>query len=157
MSLLKDYAKSNEYRREKVDAMKELEYLKFIERFQIYSNRESNDHLTKYLRSNLWKTMSTALLKYDIVLRKSNVKLIMCDSFIEGAFVPAKNQILLCSNIMMRERDFNNAIARQLIFMYDQSRGGGMHDLNKCKHLACTEVRAALFSDKCDMLQNTAT
>jgi hypothetical protein len=54
----------------------------------------------------------------------------------------------------MRKSDFENAIARQLIFMYDHNRGqqkdkGVSYDLNKCKHLACSEVRAALFTDHC--------
>ena len=33
--------------------------------------------------------------------------------------------------------------------MYDHNRSMGKVDLNKCKHLACSEVRAALFTDKC--------
>ena len=30
----------------------------------------------------------------------------------------------------------------------------GKVDLNKCKHLACSEVRAALFTDKCKVMKN---
>ena len=33
--------------------------------------------------------------------------------------------------------------------MYDHKRSKGKHDLNKCKHLACSEVRAAVFTDRC--------
>ena len=73
----------------------------------------------------------------------------MCDDFYEGAYIPKNNSIVLCANTLMRRRDFDNALARQLIFMYDHNRSNGKHDLNKCKHLACSEVRAAVFTDKC--------
>ena len=67
-------------------------------------------------------------------------------------YLPEKNKIMLCANTMMRRKDFDNALSRQLIFMYDHNRSlgsGGNYDLNKCKHLACSEVRAALFTDEC--------
>ncbi len=83
----------------------------------------------------------------------------MCDDFYDGVFIPESNKIMLCANTLMRKNDFDNAMARQLIFFYDHNRGKvaqnqmnastGGYDLNKCKHLACSEVRAALFSDKC--------
>ena len=38
--------------------------------------------------------------------------------------------------------------------MYDHNRSQGKVDLNKCKHLACSEVRAALFTDKCKVMKN---
>ena len=38
--------------------------------------------------------------------------------------------------------------------MYDHNRSKGAHDLNKCKHLACSEVRASLFTDKCKVNQS---
>ena len=38
--------------------------------------------------------------------------------------------------------------------MYDHNRSKGTHDLNKCKHLACSEVRASLFTDKCKVYQS---
>ena len=56
--------------------------------------------------------MSTSLLQYDVVLRKNNVKLIMCDDFYEGAYIPKDNNIVLCANTLMRRRDFDNALAR---------------------------------------------
>ena len=72
-------------------------------------------------------------------------------------YLPEKNKIMLCANTMMRSRDFDNASSRQLIFMYDHNRSlgsGGNYDLNKCKHLACSEVRAALFTDECKVRQS---
>ena len=33
--------------------------------------------------------------------------------------------------------------------LYDNVRGEGHHNLNNCKHLACSEVRASLFNDSC--------
>ena len=80
----------------------------------------------------------------------------MCDDFYEGAYLPKNNnKILMCSNTLMNQSDFDNALQRQLILMYDNVRGGGRHDLNNCKHLACSEVRAALFNDQCKVKQST--
>lgn len=96
--------------------------------------------------------MSNALLAHDVILKRDNVKLILCDDFYEGVYMPDKNKILLCANTLMMRKDFDNAIARHLIFMYDYNRSKsveGAYDLNKCKHLACSEVRAALFTDHC--------
>ena len=56
---------------------------------------------------------------------------------------------MLCANTMMKKRDFDNGLQRLLILLYDNVRGAGEHNLNKCKHLACSEVRASLFVDKC--------
>ena len=124
-----------------------------IERFQSFSKLEAQKHLNKYTENHkFWKTMGNALLQYNVVLKKDNVKLIMCDDFYEGVFIPDKNKIMLCANTLMRKSDFDNAMARQLVFMYDHNRGQGKevsYDLNKCKHLACSEVRAALFTDHC--------
>ena len=50
---------------------------------------------------------------------------------------------------MMKRKDFENGVQRLLILLYDNVRGNGEHDLNNCKHLACSEVRASLFVDKC--------
>ena len=68
--------------------------------------------MKEYVEDKFWKTMSTSLLQYDVVLRKTNVKLIMCDDFYEGAFIPKNNSIVLCANTLMRRKDFDNALAR---------------------------------------------
>ena len=93
--------------------------------------------------------MTNSLLQYDVLLKQENVKLIMCNQFYEGVYIPENNKVMICANTTMEKKDFNNALTRQLIFMYDHNRSNGMHDLNKCKHLACSEVRATLFTDKC--------
>ena len=71
----------------------------------------------------MWKIMSNALLQYDLVLKRDNIKLIMCDDFYQGVFIPENNKIMLCANTLMRKSDFENAIARQLVFLYDHTRG----------------------------------
>jgi len=40
------------------------------------------------METKTWSTFANALLKYDVVLKKDKIKLIMCDSFIDGAFIP---------------------------------------------------------------------
>ncbi len=136
-----------------------------VERFQQYSRLEAKKHLKSYTQNDkFWKHMSNALLHYDYTLRPDTVKLIMCDDYFEGTFLPDDSQILLCANTLMRQQDFKNAMARQLILLYDHTRGQfkyqtnsesarenatGIYDLNKCKHLACSEVRAAMFTDRC--------
>ncbi len=56
---------------------------------------------------------------------------------------------MLCSNALLHKKDFDNAIKRMLIKMYDQARSEN-YKCDNCKHLACTEVRAALFHTQCN-------
>ena len=84
-----------------------------IERFQSYSKIESQRHLKHYINDNkMWKVMSNALLQYDVILKRDNVKLIMCDDFYQGVFIPDSNKIMLCANTLMRKSDFDNAMVR---------------------------------------------
>jgi len=62
----------------------------------------------------------------------------------QGAFIPEADQIVLCSNVLVEKQDFNDAMKRQLIRMYDYKRSEN-YSFDNCKHLACTEVRAAIF------------
>ena len=56
---------------------------------------------------------------------------------------------MLCANTLVRKQDFDNAMKRMLIKMYDQARSEN-YKCDNCKHLACTEVRAALFHTQCN-------
>ena len=47
--------------------------------------------------------------------------------------------------MLVERQDFDDAIKRQLIRLYDFKRSEN-YDFDNCKHLACTEVRAALFN-----------
>jgi len=63
--------------------------------------------------------MSNSLIAYDKVLKQSNVELVLCDHFMEGAYVAKEDKIMLCANTLMRRKDFDNAMKRMLIKMYD--------------------------------------
>ena len=67
----------------------------------------------------------------------------------QGAFIPEADQIVLCSNVLVEKQDFNDAMKRQLIRMYDYKRSEN-YSFDNCKHLACTEVRAAIFHSQCN-------
>ena len=56
---------------------------------------------------------------------------------------------MLCSNTLIKKEDFNNAMRRHMIRMFDYKRSDN-YDCDNCKHLACTEVRAALFHSQCN-------
>ena len=77
-------------------------------------------------------------------------KLIICDQYFEGAYIPKDNEIFLCSNALYTKIDFQNAMTRMLIKLYDHKRATN-YDFSNCKHLACTEIRAANFNTKCGM------
>jgi len=47
----------------------------------------------------------------------------MCDDFYQGVFMPEQNKIMLCANTLMNKTDFDNALVRQLVFLYDHNRG----------------------------------
>ena len=122
-----------------------IERQKMIERYNRYAKYETQNYLRRFIASDkFWTTMSNSLIAYDKILKQQNVELVLCDHFMEGAYVPADNKIMLCSNTLMRRKDFDNALKRMLIKMYDQSRSDN-YKCDNCKHLACTEVRAALF------------
>lgn len=88
--------------------------------------------------------MTNALLSYDTILKQTNVEIVLCEHFLEGAYIPKDEKIMLCANTLMRKKDFDNAIKRMLIKMYDERRSSNYNSDN-CKHLACSEVRAAIF------------
>jgi hypothetical protein len=91
-----------------------------IERFNRYAKYETNNHLRRFVQSDkFWTTMSNSLIAYDKVLKQSSVDLVLCDHFLEGAYVHAENKIMLCSNALVRRKDFENAMKRMLIKMYD--------------------------------------
>jgi len=117
-----------------------------IERYNKYAKYEAGNHLRKFIAGEkFWTTMSNSLIAYDKVLKQSSVELVLCDHFLEGAYVANENKIMLCSKALLRKRDFDNALKRMLIKMYDQARSEN-YKCDNCKHLACTEVRAALFN-----------
>lgn len=127
-----------------------IEKQKMIERFNRYSKHEVSNHLRHFVTGEkFWKTMSNALIAHDRILKQQTVDLVLCDHFLEGAYVAKDNKILLCHNALVRKRDFDNALKRMLIKMYDQARTDN-YKCDNCKHLACTEVRAALFHSQCN-------
>lgn len=94
------------------------------------------------------------MIAYDKVLKQQNFELVLCDHFLEGAFIPKDEKILLCTNTLSRKVDFDNAIKRQLIKYYDFSRSDN-YNCDNCKHVACSEVRAALFHTQCNPKERT--
>lgn len=124
-----------------------------IERFNRYSKFEAANHLRRFIQADkFWTTMSNSLIAYDKVLKQSSVELVLCDHFMDGAY--KEDKIMLCANTLMRRKDFDNAMKRMLIKMYDQARSDN-YKCDNCKHLACTEVRAALFNSQCNPKERT--
>lgn len=127
-----------------------IERQKMIERFNRYSKYEAQSHLRRFVQSDkFWTTMSNSLVAHDKILKQNTVELVICDHYMEGAYVPAENKIMLCTNALARRSDFDNAMKRMLVKMYDQARSEN-YKCDNCKHLACTEVRAALFNSTCN-------
>jgi hypothetical protein len=91
-----------------------------IERFNRYSKYEAQQHLRRFVQNDkFWTTMSNSLVAYDKILKQSTVELVICDHYMEGAYVPADNKIMLCTNALSRRTDFDNAMKRMLVKMYD--------------------------------------
>eukprot|EP00347_Sterkiella_histriomuscorum_P017831 403347812 len=125
-----------------------------IERFNRFSKYESHQHLRKFVDENkFWKTMQNSMLVYDMALKQQHIDIVLCDHFLEGVFLPKPDQkIILCANALYRKKDFDNALKRMLIKMYDFNRAGeSKYNPDNCKHLACSEVRAALFNSNCNI------
>ena len=84
-----------------------------MERFHQYSLLQSRKHYHRFQEGKFWLTMQNALIPYDFALKPEAVKLIMCDDFYQGAYLPRNDdKILLCANTLMEEKDFNNALQR---------------------------------------------
>ena len=89
--------------------------------------------------------MTNSLLACDFAFKAAvNIRFETCDRFMQGAYLPEKDQIILCSNVLVEKQDFDDAMKRHLIRLYDFKRSEN-YDFDNCKHLACTEVRAANF------------
>lgn len=93
--------------------------------------------------------MSTALLAHDFKLTTKHIHIGIWDEFCDGVYIPKEKQVILCANTLIEQKDFENALHRQLIKLYDDVRSTN-YNFSNCKHLACSEVRAALFSHKCN-------
>ena len=95
-----------------------------VERFQVYSKKEAEKHLKKFTHGNdFWEKTSSALLTHDYLLKQDKVELIMCKDFYEGVFIPKNDKIYLCGNFLMHQNEFNNALTRQLVILFDHHRG----------------------------------
>ena len=89
--------------------------------------------------------MTSSFLAHDFILKPAvNIRFETCDRFVQGAYVPEADQIILCSNVLVERQDFDDAMKRHLVRLYDYKRSEN-YSFDNCKHLACTEVRAALF------------
>jgi inner membrane protease ATP23 len=93
--------------------------------------------------------MGNGLVPYDHILKPKDISFELCDTFYEGVYIPKDSQIILCANALIRKEDFENAITRMLIKLYDHKRSDN-YSFDNCKHLACSEVRAAQFHTECN-------
>jgi len=66
-----------------------IERQKMIERFNRYSKYEATSHLRRFTQHDkFWTTMSNSLIAYDKLLKQQTVELVLCDHFLDGAYVP---------------------------------------------------------------------
>ena len=56
--------------------------------------------------------MANSFLAYDVVLKAAAIELATCDQYMEGTYVADENRIILCSNVLTKKDDFNNATKR---------------------------------------------
>ena len=92
--------------------------------------------------------IQNALLLYDVVMKPNIIRFEICDKYVQGVYLENKQSIILCSNTLFNKKEFDDAVKRHLIRLYDYERSEN-YDCENCKHLACSEVRAAIFSHKC--------
>jgi hypothetical protein len=43
------------------------------------------------MEMKFWKIMANALIAYDFSIKDKNVRLALCDTFMEGAYIPSDN------------------------------------------------------------------
>lgn len=137
---------------EKMMAFRVFEQRELINRYNNYSKFIVKEYLKEIKHDKFWTTMKTALVVHDSELDLKLSKLIqvaICDEFSDGVYLHKDKKIILCANTLIRRNDFKNAFYRHMIKLYDHSRSTN-YSFKNCKHLACSEVRAASFSNKCN-------
>ncbi|CAI2378881.1 unnamed protein product [Moneuplotes crassus] len=137
-------------RLETLKAMSSYNQREMVNRYNNYSKYQVKKYIKEFKIKDFWRVMQSALLVHDRVLKAEDIIVGICDEFSQGLYVPDEQKIILCSNTLVRKLDFEDGIHRQLVKYYDHARSEN-YNLNNCRHLACSEVRAAGFSNKCNM------
>jgi inner membrane protease ATP23 len=68
-----------------------------------------------------------------------------CNGAMQGRFDPAG--ITICSDIIGAKAEVATTVSHELVHAYDFCRAN--MDITNCKHMACTEIRAASLSGDC--------
>ena len=124
--------------------------LSAFDQYSRWAKYEANQHMRDFQKDKFFLTITNSLLAYDFTFKPAlQVRFETCDRFLQGAFLPEKDEIIMCANVLTEKRDFQNAMKRQMIRLYDYKRSEN-YNFDNCKHLACTEVRAALFHSECN-------
>lgn len=109
----------------KVETLKAFHYFQkeeLVSRFNNYSKLETKRFLNDYQHDNFWKTMKSAMYAHNYELKTEDINLGICDEFSDGVYIPKEKQIILCANTLILRNDFENALNRHLIKLYDHLR-----------------------------------
>lgn len=130
-----------------IDAMTTQEKAKYVNE---YTKCEKIKHETLASRKVRFLFNSLAELGNVVMAPEKFVQCVHCDEPLNAfALVTPENKsvIGICQNYVRDQTTTQNAVAHELIHIYDQSRA--YTDLNNCIHVACMEVRAAALSGEC--------
>jgi len=83
-----------------------------FENYARFAKYECRHHLKAFEADRFWTTMANSFLAYDVVLKAAAIELATCDQYMEGTYVADENRIILCSNVLTKKDDFNNATKR---------------------------------------------
>ena len=122
-------------RGETLKAFSIFQQRELVSRYNNYSKLMVREYLKKYQTENFWKTMQSAMLIHGHKLTSKDIIIGICDEFSDGVYLPKEKKLILCSNVLVRRKDFENGINRQLIKFYDHQRTEN-YNFNSCKHLA---------------------
>ncbi|ELT95678.1 hypothetical protein CAPTEDRAFT_110443 [Capitella teleta] len=67
-----------------------------------------------------------------------------CTSVVNGGYDPTNNQVVICQNNSVKQAHACSVLVHELIHMFDYCRA--KVDFKNIEHLACTEIRAAMFT-----------
>jgi inner membrane protease ATP23 len=130
-----------------IDAMTTAEKAKYVNE---YTKCERIKHDTLASRKVRFLFNSLAEMGNVIYAPEKFVQCVHCDEPLNAfALVTPENKsvIGICQNFIRDQTTTQNAVAHELLHIYDQSRAYA--DLNNCIHVACMEVRAAALSGEC--------
>ncbi|KAJ9066783.1 Mitochondrial inner membrane protease atp23 [Entomophthora muscae] len=101
-----------------------------------------------------FKILEEALQKLGCPLNFKNIDCEPCDSTASAKFLSESGKVVICQNNVRTLADVENNLIHEAVHAHDWCKF--KINLEDCRHIVCTEIRAANLSDDCNWLTEMA-